>query len=291
MIILDGGIGQELLHRSGDTPTPLWATEVMLKHPGLVQEVHAAFFAAGAQVATANTYNLHHDRLAGTGWEDKFPLLLDRAMTEVTAARDAHGSGRIAGSLGPLVQSYWPEACPDPDVAAPLYAEIAGHIAPRCDLLIAETVSSVKQAEGTFAGIADAGLPLWLSVSVDDDNGRLLRSGEPISALQPVIDRYAPQAVLANCSAPEAMEAALTELARFGLDYGCYANGFAQITRAYVEDRLTTDLLGQRPDITPQVYADFAGRWADMGASIVGGCCNIGPDHIAALARRFGGAP
>ena len=51
--LLDGGMGQELVARSGDTPTPLWATRVMLDHPGLVRAVHDDYFAAGATIAAA----------------------------------------------------------------------------------------------------------------------------------------------------------------------------------------------------------------------------------------------
>ena len=61
--LLDGGMGQELVARSGDDPTPLWATRVMLDHPGLVRDIHADYFAAGATIATTNTYAIHHDRL------------------------------------------------------------------------------------------------------------------------------------------------------------------------------------------------------------------------------------
>ena len=61
--LIDGGMGQELLRRSGEDPHPLWATRVMIDHPGLVQSIHADYFAAGASVATTNTYALFHDRL------------------------------------------------------------------------------------------------------------------------------------------------------------------------------------------------------------------------------------
>ncbi|MGB8815569.1 MAG: homocysteine S-methyltransferase family protein, partial [Paracoccaceae bacterium] len=54
--LLDGGMGQELLARTGDAPTPLWATQVMLDHPNVVRDIHADYFAAGATVATTNTY-------------------------------------------------------------------------------------------------------------------------------------------------------------------------------------------------------------------------------------------
>ena len=70
--LLDGGMGQELVARSGDAPTPLWATRVMLDHPGMVQAIHADYFAAGATIATANTYAIHHDRLERFDLDDQF---------------------------------------------------------------------------------------------------------------------------------------------------------------------------------------------------------------------------
>ena len=54
--LLDGSIGQELVKRSGDRATPLWSTMVMLDKPGIVDDVHADYFRAGATVATTNTY-------------------------------------------------------------------------------------------------------------------------------------------------------------------------------------------------------------------------------------------
>ena len=262
----------------------------MIDHPGLVQSVHADYFIAGAGIATANTYAILRDRLRRFGDEDQFESLLERAMDEAVAARDAYGSGRVAGSLGPLMASYRPDICPPVDVAAPVYAELAGLIAPRADFLIAETVASVRHAEGMLTGARDAGVPVWLAVTVDDDDGSRLRSGEPVSALAGLVSRFAPAAVLANCSAPEAMSAALETLARLGPPFGAYANGFRQITKAFLDDAPTVDALEARPDMTPALYADFAAGWVGQGASIVGGCCETGPAHIAELARRFGGA-
>ena len=112
IVLLDGGMGQELIARSGDAPTPLWSTQVMIDHPGLVRQVHADYFAAGATVATTNTYAIHHDRLVKFGLDDRFAALHAQALAEAQAARKAHGVGRIAGSLGPLVASYRPETHP-----------------------------------------------------------------------------------------------------------------------------------------------------------------------------------
>jgi S-methylmethionine-dependent homocysteine/selenocysteine methylase len=285
--LLDGGMGQELLARTGDAPTPLWATQVMLDHPGVVRDVHADYFAAGATVATTNTYAIHHDRLIRFDMDHQFGALHAAACAQAVEARAAHGAGRIAGSLGPLVASYRPETCPAPDVAAPLYAEVAGLLAPHVDLFLCETMASVKQAEGALRGAAAAGLPVWLSVTVDDADGSRLRSGEPVADLAPLVAKWAPAAVLVNCSVPEAMAAALAEVARFGVPFGAYANGFTHIAPAFLENSPTVAALEGRKDLTPDRYADFAMAWVDQGATIVGGCCEVGPAHIAALAGRL----
>jgi homocysteine S-methyltransferase len=94
-------------------------------------------------------------------------------------------------------------------------------------------------------------------------------------------------AVLSNCSAPEAMAPALEVLAGFGLPFGAYANGFRQITKEFLKDRPTVDALEARPEMTPTRYADFALRWVGQGATIVGGCCETTPAHIAEVARRL----
>lgn len=285
--LLDGGMGQELVARSGDAPTPLWSTQVMIDHPGLVAQVHADYFRAGATVATTNTYAIHRDRLAKAGIEDRFAALHTQALAEAAEARAAHGAGRIAGSLGPLVASYRPEVHPPHAEAVAKYAEVAGLLAPVVDLFLAETVASLAHARAVLAGASGLGRPVWLSVTVDDEDGAKLRSGEPVAALGPILAAGGATAVLANCSAPEAMAAALPVLAAFGLPFGAYANGFQQITKEFLKDSPTVDALHARPEMTPALYADFALLWVGMGATIIGGCCETTPAHIDEIARRL----
>ena len=284
VVLLDGGLGQELVHRSGDAPTPLWSTQVMLEHPGLVQAVHGDYFAAGATVATTNTYALHRDRLEGTGLEERFEALIAAALAEARAARQAHGAGRIAGSLGPLVASYRPDRHPPHDEAVAAYAEVARLLAPGVDLILAETVASLAHARAVLEGAAAAGRPIWLSVTVDDEHGSRLRSGEAVADVVGLASAGGASAVLANCSAPEAMPAALAALAPAGLPYGAYANGFHEITKAFLTDRPTVAALSARTDLSPEGYARTALGWVEDGARIVGGCCEIGPAHIRTLA-------
>lgn len=285
IVLLDGGMGQELVHRAGDRPTPLWSTHVMMEHPGLVEAVHRDFFSAGATVATTNTYAIHHDRLMDAGQSVKFEELHKTALAEAEAARSAHGSGRIAGSIGPLRASYRPDLHPVSRVAVPLFAEVAELIAPSCDLLILETVASVAHARDALEAARGTGLDLWLSLTVSDSDGTKLRSGEDLNDALEIAATA--DAVLINCSAPEAVTKAMPIIKQTGRPFGGYANGFVQITEDFLKDKPTVDTLQTRRDMGPRAYAGYVMEWVSAGATIVGGCCEVGPAHIAEIHSRL----
>ncbi|APX13346.1 homocysteine S-methyltransferase family protein [Tateyamaria omphalii] len=285
--LLDGGMGQELVHRAGDKPTPLWSTQIMLDHPGMVTAVHRDFFAAGATIATTNSYAIHHDRLTDTPVEGAFTALHQSALYEARTARREHGAGRIAGAIGPLRASYRPDLHPPADEAVPLFAEVAELLAPGCDLLICETVASVAHARDILAASVPLGLPVWLALTVDDRDGSRLRSGEPVADVVPVAEDGGAAAILINCSTPEAIPPALAALKGTTLPIGAYANGFEQIAEGFLEDKPTVDSLTLRRDFTPELYADHVMQWVASGATIVGGCCEVSPAHIAEIARRL----
>jgi len=285
--LLDGSIGQEVVKRSGDRATPLWSTAVMIEKPEVVGKVHADYFAAGATIATTNTYAVLRDRLVRAGIEDHFEELLAKAATQAAAAREAHGAGRIAAALGPLIASYRPDICPPAEDAKTVYAELVQLLEPNADLFLIETVSSLEQAKGALLGCAGTDKPVWLAASVSDEDGTLLRSGEPLSALAPLAGTFQPDAVLLNCSRPEVIGEGLEIVQSFGKPFGAYANGFIRISEGFLKDAPTVDALEQRQDLGPEDYAEFAMGWVAQGATIVGGCCEVGPDHIAELARRL----
>lgn len=283
--LLDGGMGQELIARAGADPGALWATRVMLDHPGLVRAVHEDYFAAGASLATTNTYNILHDRLAPHGLDPLYHALHLRALAEVHEARATAGRGLIAGSMGPLGESYRPDLTPPVAVSAALYAEKARILAPHVDLILIETISSLDLARGALQGARTTNRPVWLAVSVQDRDGTRLRSGEPVAALAEVLAETPADAVLANCSMPEAMSAALAELGQFGLPFGAYANGFSEIT-PHTHGTDAPDYAA-RHDLTPDAYSDFAMGWVAQGATLIGGCCEVGPAHIRHLHTRL----
>ena len=286
--ILDGGMGQELIARAGKA-TSLWSVQALLDNPEMVRAVHDEYFAAGAQIATTNTYSVLPDRLGHHGLSDRLTLLQQLACQQAVDARDAHGSGLVAGSLGPQGFSYQPDKSPPSDEAAETYHMICKTQADFVDLFICETMSSVDQARGGLMGAAGFGKPVWVSLSVNDKDGSKLRSGENLSDILPLLEEFQPAAVMVNCSVPEAVSTAVPLLVGNGIPVGAYANGFVSIADAFDHVGATVDVLETRKDLGPEAYADFAQNWVDAGATIIGGCCEVGPAHIALLAGRLGG--
>lgn len=287
--LLDGSIGQEIVKRDKGPATNLWSTSVMMEKPELVRAVHDDYFAAEASVATTNTYAVHLNRLERAGIADKQGELMDIAVSQAVAARDAHGSGRVAGAMGPLLATYRPDLQPDVGMAKDQFARHIRLLGDRVDFLLVETVCSLQEAEGVFQGYAASGSdkPLWMAFSVDDQDGTKLRSGEPLFVVTEMLNHYRPAAVLLNCSMPEAITQGLPMLTDCGLPFGGYANGFTMITDDFKKDAPTVDALSARTDLTPDAYADHVMTWVGAGATILGGCCEVGPDHIAEIARRL----
>ncbi|MBL4751071.1 MAG: homocysteine S-methyltransferase family protein [Amylibacter sp.] len=284
--ILDGGMGQELIARAGRA-TSLWSVPALLDNPEMVRAVHDEYFAAGAEIATTNTYSVLPDRLVHHGLSDRLTLLQQLACQQAVDARDAHGSGLVAGSLGPLGFSYQPDKSPPAEEAAEIYRNICQTQKGFVDHYLFETMSSIDQARGALMGSAGLGKPVWLSLSVDDKDGSKLRSGENLTDILPLLAEYKPAAVLVNCSVPEAVTAAVPLLTDQGIPVGAYANGFVSIADTFDHVGATVDELETRKDLGPEAYADFAQNWADAGATIIGGCCEVGPAHIALLAQKF----
>ena len=117
-----------------------------------------------------------------------------------------------------------------------------------------------------------------------------LRSGEPVAEAVGAAVRLGAAAVLFNCSQPEVMAPAL-EVARdtlaeldAAIEIGAYANAFQPKDESTQANEEVSDL---RTDLDPPGYLGFARDWVAGGATIVGGCCGIGPEHIAALRAEF----
>ncbi len=286
IVLLDGGMGQELHRRSTRPASPLWSAQVMMDEPHLVEAVHRDFIAAGARIITVNSYSATPHQLARAGRAEMFDALHANALAAAISARDrSERRVRIAGCLPPLVASYRPDLVPPEDACLSDYRRIVSAEADGVDLFLCESMSSSVEARVATLAAAESGLPVWTALTVDDADGTRLRSGESVSeGVRVALDAGA-AAVLVNCSSPEATARAMPALADIGVPFGAYANGFVSV-EAFDPDG-TVDVLESRGDLHPQAYADHALSWADLGATILGGCCEIRPAHIAELARRL----
>ncbi|MEL6196740.1 MAG: homocysteine S-methyltransferase family protein [Pseudomonadota bacterium] len=287
-VLLDGGMGQELIRRSSAPPSPLWSAKVMLDEPEIVAAVHRDFIAAGAEVITLNTYAATPRRLARLGAPGLTEELHARAIEVALQARAEAGRPvRIAGCLPPLAASYLPDLVPPYAEAKAEFRALTALQAPHVDLMLAETMSTIAEAVAATEAMVEAGLPAWTALTVDDHDGTRTRSGEPVTAAAAAVAAAGADAILVNCSSPEAVTTALGAIAAAGVaqsvPLGAYANGFVSVDALKAGG--TVDVLEARTDLGPEAYAAHAMDWRRAGASIIGGCCEVGPAHITELAR------
>jgi len=287
--LLDGGMGQELLRRGIDADgNALWSANALLDAPDTVQAVHEDYLRAGADVITTNTYATPRQRLAAEGLGDRFAPLNEQAGRLATAARDTvNPEALIAGSLPPLRGSYRPDRVGPVDALVPQYREMAEVLAPHVDFFLCETMTTAAEARAAATGAAATDHPVVVSWTLVDHPSEaedgLLRDGTSLADAVGALDNLPVAAFLVNCAPPESVTAAVPRLSRHAtVPVGGYANGFRAIPDDWEYD--APDVLPEtRDDLAPGAYAGYVRQWIADGARIVGGCCEIGPDHIAYL--------
>ena len=291
LLILDGGTGRELARSGAPFRQPEWSALALIEGPQFVSAVHRAYVEAGADVITTNSYavvpfHIGEERFAEQG--AVLAALAGRLAREVAdaAARKVH----VAGSLPPVCGSYRPDLV-DLDRARPVLEVLVTALAPSIDHWLAETLSSLVEARLAATLTAPTGKPLWLSFTLEDEKPTAvptLRSGESVTEAAALAQDVGAAALLFNCSQPEVMEAAVgAAQAALGphspIRIGVYANAFPPMA---ADAEANNGLTPIREDLTPEGYGRFASAWHAAGASILGGCCGIGPEHIAALRRE-----
>ena len=288
LTLLDGGTGRDLQRMGAPFRQPEWSALALMESPDSVEDVHRRYLNAGADVVTANSYAVTPFHIGDKRFAADGLMLADRAGRIGRAAITAFGGGKLAGSLPPVLGSYRPDLFSE-EAAAPILDTLIEGLAPHVDVWLGETLSSLPEARLVAGRLTGRAAPLWLSFTLMDDaleyRGRL-RSGEAVHDAALTAMDLGAEAILFNCSQPEVMAEAVSEaMAALGssdLRIGVYANAFPpQPKQAVANDGLDPI----REDLTPQTYLQFASQWTERGASIVGGCCGVGPEHISALAK------
>ena len=290
IILLDGGIGQEIYKRahSPDSHT-LWSLKIMIDNPDLVIKVHQDFIASGARVLSLNNYAATPSRLKKIGMYSSFGEMHQVAIKLLKLAIDKSPVSRadikVAGSLPPLVASYTSH---DERPHKDLYDEYISLIDQQIndvDLFLAETLSSTKEILAVTDALQFYTLKKYISLTLDDNSPLKLRSGELlIDAVKLLKDRCT-DVILINCSRPETVSIALPILKNSGIVFGAYANGFSSVEK--LEPGKNVNVLESRKDLDPAEYSKFAIDWAENGATFLGGCCEITPNHIQYLSKEL----
>lgn len=284
--ILDGGMGDEL-RRRGTKRTPLWSAQALIDDPDGVVETHLDYINVGARMITTNSYSTVPSYLASANLESAYIELTSFAGELARrAVIESQKNVRVAGSLPPLSESYRPDLVPSDVKSRPIYANIAQALEPNIDLFICETMSSAREGRNAAIEAKQAALnrqlPVYISWTLDETPGEGLRSGESISEAFEAVTDLDLDGFLFNCTYPEAIESGL-ELLRQMTDkpIGGYPN------RHHIPEGWTLGqaVVDRSRHLSTRVFVEGAMRAIEAGATLYGGCCAIGPNDIAALAK------
>ena len=287
---MDGGMGRELIRRGAATRTGLWSAEALVRAPQAVVETHRDFIAAGARMITTNSYSCVPSYLGKAGMADRYSEL---ARLAGQLAREAAGTAGesvlVAGGLPPLEESYRPDLVIDDGEAQPVYLALAQALEPYVDLFLCETMSSIRESRNAVrAALAlrgRRGLPVYVSWTLNERPGTGLRSGESIEDAFHGLEDLEVDGFLFNCTHPAAIEAGIERITLLtDKPIGGYPNRFDVPDDWTLDSEMTAH---EREDFETEHFVRAATRCIARGATLVGGCCGISTEDIAALSARL----
>jgi homocysteine S-methyltransferase len=285
-VVLDGGLSNALQDRGHDLSSALWTARLLRDDPGEIVAVHRAYFAAGARVATAASYQASVPGLVAAGASpNEAESLIAASVRLALEARDQAAAHTevplfVAASVGPYGAAradgseytghYGRSAAQLRDFHGPRLELLA---AAGPDLLAVETIPDADEAEVLVPLLDEIGMPTWFSYSVA--NGAT-RAGQPLASAYDVLKGSTTiRAAGLNCSAPADVPTAVRTAVTFtGLPGVAYPN------RGEAWDSATHTWTGSGTFAPDEVRS-----WIAAGAQLVGGCCRVGEDDIAAIAQ------
>src|SRR6478736_5402100 len=251
-----------------------------LTRPDIVREVHDAYFAAGADITTTNTFTATSIGQSDYGLED---AVYEMNLAGARIAREVAGDRFVAGSVGPLnVTLSLSPRVDDPSFRTCTFDEVKEAYAEQMralaeggvDLLLLETIFDTLNAKAAIAAAREnvPELPLWISATIVDRSGRML-SGQTIEAFLESVEHAEPLIIGINCSL------GATEMRSYVADLAHVA---PCLVSAHPNAGLPNAFGGY--DETPEVTSSLLGEFAAAGLlNIAGSCCGSGPDHIRAI--------
>lgn len=296
LVIFDGGTGREIERIGGPFRQPEWSALALYQDPDIVRKVHESYIDAGATYITTNSYAVVPFHLGEERYQRDGKRLLKLAVDLAVQAKGNRKDVSILGSIPPMCGSYEPESF-DENKAAAIVDTFLDAYQDEVDALLIETAGSKEEAEFYLKRIRQSSscrnLPVWLSFCMKSNYGdnqpRLLTNEVLQDAIQyltaaGLLDPQMVPAVLVNCcdlrlvlDSVKELRALLPEQIRVG----AYPNAFS----IPPPDAANHVLRQVDFNITPQVMKEHAKQWIEEGgATVLGGCCGVGPAHIQAMA-------
>ena len=290
-LVLDGGLSNVLEDLGCDLNQSLWSAGVLLSDPESIVQAHLQYLRAGADIITTASYQASIDGFMGAGQtRARAEQLLRRSVELAAEARDRFlqerpGGGRdilVAASMGPY-GAYLADGSEYTGVYDADDARIRDFHEPRllclaeseADLLAFETLPCGSEVAIIAELMTGIGKPAWISFCCRD--AAHLQDGTPVAeAVARFDDLPGVFALGANCTAP----AHISELIRLFRETapGKRVIVYPNSGEAYHADTKTWSGISD-----PVEFQKMAAEWIASGADIVGGCCRIGPEHIARL--------
>ncbi|MFE2286294.1 homocysteine S-methyltransferase [Streptomyces sp. NPDC059443] len=282
-LLLDGGLSNQLADQGCDLSGGLWSGRVLAERPDQVASAHAAYARAGAEVLITASYQVGYAAFARHGYgRARTTALLRRSVRLAdAAARAADHEVWVAASVGP-----YGAVLADGSEYRGRYGlsvrELAAFHRPRIEALLAagpdvlalETIPDETEAEALLGVLAETGARAWLSYTVA---GGRTRAGGPLAGAF-ALAAGSPQviAVGVNCCDPADVLPALEAA----------ASVTAKPLLAYPNDGSVWEAAAGTWRSPPAPVPWPVEAWLRTGARLIGGCCRVGPDRIAELARR-----
>lgn len=286
VVVLDGGLSVVLAEAGCDLSSDLWTAALLRDAPEQVVAAHRRYLTAGAQVSTTSSYQASVDGFVATGMTPEAAATLIGDSVRL-ARRAGDGEGRlswVAASVGP-----YGAALADGSEYRGDYGISTGALrdfhARRLELLAAadpdvlavETIPDVREAEVLVPLLDDLGIDAWLSYAVA---GGRTRAGQPLDeAFGVVTGSRSIIAAGVNCCAPDEVLPALLAARAAGITAGV----------AYPNQGRTWDAEHHTWTGRASFDLDLVPAWVGAGARLVGGCCEVGPEHVAALSASLSG--
>ena len=280
-------MGQELLNRGVVPHGTIWGATALLhkKYHKLLVKTHLDFIKAGAEIIVTNSFGSRKRRLIENKLGHKFTKLNELAgKLAKDAVKKSKKKVLIAGSLPPQNFTYFADLGKDLNFIKNSFKAQANCLNPYVDFFYLDVMSSLKECQIAINSIQSFKKEFLVGIHIR--KGGKLPSGENLLTVIKKIEKYEPIGIIVSCVSIEDVSEVIKDLKKIKTPYGFKINAFEHIPAGWKPDSNNPKVqLGKRNDLTPIKFAKTCVKFNKMGATILGGCCEITPLHIKKLKK------